>query len=101
MRQLRQERRCPVQGVFRRNAPLNRDSWPGLATLLGRHAKCAARYGHLIEPALRHLCAAGFAQEIKEQRGHFHLMGIGVNDGIAPAWPAIGRPWDWLGTLSA
>jgi hypothetical protein len=28
-------------------------------------------------------------------------MGIGVNDGIAPAWPAIGRPWDWLGTLSA
>jgi hypothetical protein len=41
----------------------------------------------VIDPALWHLCAAGFAQEIEEERDHFHLMRIGVNDGMAQLGP--------------
>jgi hypothetical protein len=43
----------------------------------------------MIAPALQHLCAAGFAQEVKEHRDHFDLMGIGVNDGMAQLGPQL------------
>jgi hypothetical protein len=43
----------------------------------------------MIAPALRHLCAAGFAQKIKEHGDHFNLMGIGVNDWMAEPGPQL------------
>ncbi|MBV8450936.1 MAG: hypothetical protein JOZ29_01510 [Deltaproteobacteria bacterium] len=43
----------------------------------------------MFEPALRHSCAASFAQEIEEQRGHFYLVGISVNDGMAQLGPQL------------